>query len=140
VSDRLKLDLTLVVGTTQQTIEVTGQEPALQTQTSHLDTLIDQEAVQDLPVNNRNSYLDATCGRRKQLRTGSREETDRTTAAHLDGSVMAISVGEHFEIDGITHGTVRGHTIVKPSMEAIQEMQVQTNLYTAEVENGRGRD
>jgi hypothetical protein len=137
VGDRLKLDLVLVVGTSQQTVEVSAQEPALQTQTSHLDTLIDDVAVQDLPVNNRNfitlTQLAAGANNSTQGFAGGNGPDDRRTTSTVQVNGQ-YPWANNYEIDGMNN-TERfvGTTIVKPSIEAIQELQVQTNLYTAEV-------
>src|SRR6201999_531239 len=54
VGDRLKLDLSLATGATQDTVTVTAEESGLQTQTSDVQSTIGERAVEDLPVNNRN--------------------------------------------------------------------------------------
>src|ERR1700730_9805577 len=53
-ADRLRLDVHLEVGQMEQSIEVTAQSPALQTDSSTVGTLVNEKGMQDLPVNGRN--------------------------------------------------------------------------------------
>jgi Carboxypeptidase regulatory-like domain len=136
VGDRLRLDLRLAVGGSQETVSVTAQQPALQSQTSDLNTLIDTKAVQDLPVNNRNfitlTQLAAGANNSPQGFAGGNGPDDRRTTSTVQVNGQ-YPWANNFEIDGMNN-TERfvGTTIVKPSVEAIQEVQVQTNLYEAE--------
>ena len=43
-----------VVGSLQETVLVTGESPLLQTDTSTLSSLVNEQQMQDLPVNGRN--------------------------------------------------------------------------------------
>src|SRR5271157_1983223 len=54
VGDRLNLDVHLRVGAVSESIDVVEVSPALHTQTAELGTLINDRAVQDLPLNGRN--------------------------------------------------------------------------------------
>ena len=52
--DRAREDAKLEIGSTSETVEVTGQAPALQTDSSALTATVTEKAVQDLPLNGRN--------------------------------------------------------------------------------------
>src|SRR5262249_45106184 len=54
VNSSLKIDLTLQVGTTSQTVTVIAETPLLQTQTSSLGEVITSRSVNELPLNGRN--------------------------------------------------------------------------------------
>src|SRR5438067_6425062 len=54
IGDRLRQDVHLELGTVGQSVEVAGSSPALQTDSSSLGSLINERAVQDLPLNGRN--------------------------------------------------------------------------------------
>ncbi len=50
----LRLDLNLPVGEVQSTVEVTSQAPALERETSQVNTTLESEPIVDLPLNGRN--------------------------------------------------------------------------------------
>jgi hypothetical protein len=54
VNNSVKIDLTLTVGTTTQTVTVTGATPLLQPQTSSLGDVVESRQVNELPLNGRN--------------------------------------------------------------------------------------
>jgi Carboxypeptidase regulatory-like domain len=54
VSASVRVDAALQVGDVSQTIEVTGQTPLLQTETSSLGTVVNARTVQEMPLNGRN--------------------------------------------------------------------------------------
>lgn len=55
VQNTVKINVTLPVGATTQTVEVTGQTPLLQPETSSLGQVINQNEVNTLPLNGRNA-------------------------------------------------------------------------------------
>ena len=137
IGDRLRQDMKLEVGAVGESIEVTAQTAALQTDTSSLGSLIEQRAVQDLPVNGRNFVVlaqlaaGANEGESNSLASGARPDDRRQTSA-ISVNAQPSSYN-NFLIDGMddnerTIGTIS----VKPSMDALVEMRVQTNLYSAE--------
>jgi hypothetical protein len=54
VQASVRIDAALQVGDVNQTVEVTGQTPLLQTETSSLGTVVDPRKVQEMPLNGRN--------------------------------------------------------------------------------------
>ena len=58
--DRLRVDTILEVGQVTESINVVAQATALQSDSSSLGTLINERAVQDLPINGRNFFRLAT--------------------------------------------------------------------------------
>src|SRR5262245_12310677 len=62
VGDRLRLDVHMEVGQVGQSVEVTARTPALQSDSSSIGTLVNERAVQDLPLNGRNFVRLATLG------------------------------------------------------------------------------
>jgi len=137
VGDRLKLDLHLTTGATQETVNVTAEELGLQTQTSNLQSVIGEKAVQDLPVNNRNfatlAQLSVGANNSTQGFGGGTGPDDRRTTSTVQVNGQ-WPWANNFQIDGQNNNErFIGTTIVKPSVEAIQEMQIVTNLYPAEL-------
>jgi hypothetical protein len=54
VSANVRIDAALELGNVSQTVEVTGQTPILQTETSSLGTVVDARKVLEMPLNGRN--------------------------------------------------------------------------------------
>ena len=54
-----RIDVTMQVGSMTQTVEVTSEEPLLQTDTTQLSTVIDSNTIVNLPLASRN-YIQLT--------------------------------------------------------------------------------
>jgi outer membrane receptor protein involved in Fe transport len=137
IGDRLRQDVRLELGALQQSVEVTASSPALQTDSSSLSNLISTNAMQDLPLNGRNFVVlaqltaGAAEGESTGLPSGTRPDDRRLTSA-VSVNAQPTSFN-NFTIDGMDDNErFIGTVIVKPSVDALQEMKVQTNLYSAE--------
>ncbi|MEA2263928.1 MAG: hypothetical protein QOJ51_6753, partial [Acidobacteriaceae bacterium] len=137
-SDRARVDAKLEVGSEGETVQVTAQAPALQTDSSVLTTVITQKATQDLPLNGRN-YVNlaqlapgANEGPPNGLSSGGRPDDRRLTSGiSINGQSDTIN---DWMIDGMDNNErVIGTTGIRPSIEAISEVNIQSNTYTAEV-------
>ncbi len=136
--DRAREDAKLVVGAQAQTVQVTSQTPALQTDTSALSSTITEQAVQNLPLNGRN-YINlaqitpgANEGPGNGLNSGARPDDRRqTSSVSINGQSEIIN---DELIDGLDNNErIIGTIGVRPSIEAIREINVQSNAFTAEV-------
>src|SRR6266704_3954278 len=56
VNQSARIDATLQVGDVTQTVEVTGETPLLQTETSSLGQVVEQRKTNELPLNGRNIF------------------------------------------------------------------------------------
>jgi outer membrane receptor protein involved in Fe transport len=137
IGDRLRQDVHLELGTLGQTVEVTASSPALQSDSSSLSNLISTDALQNLPLNGRNFVAlaqltaGAAEGESSGLPSGTRPDDRRLTSA-VTVNAQPTSFN-NFTIDGMDDNErFIGTVIVKPSVDALQEMKVQTNLYSAE--------
>ena len=136
--DRAREDGHLEIGAISQTVQVEAQPPALQTDSSVLSTTISNKAVQDLPLNGRN-FIElarlvpgANAGLSGAPSSGTRPD-DRRQAASISVNGQTDLINDEM-IDGMDNNErVIGLIGVRPSIEAIQEVRVQTNTYTAEV-------
>ncbi len=117
---------------------MTGQAPALQSDSSVLTTVITQKATQDLPLNARN-YVNlaqlapgANEGPPNGLSSGGRPDDRRLTSGiSVNGQSDTIN---DWMIDGLDNNErIIGTTGIRPSIEAISEVNIQSNTYTAEV-------
>jgi hypothetical protein len=134
--DRLTLDPRLEVGPTSETVNIVAGEPILHRQFSTMAVLVDERAVQDLPLNGRNFVALA------QLAPGAANTTigfsqggldDRRLSSQLTVNGQYSWANNHM-IDGMDNNErFIGTILVKPSVEAVHEMRIQTNLYSAEI-------
>ena len=136
--DRSRLDVKLQVGAVSENVTVVAESPLVQTDSSTLSSLVTEKAVQDLPVNGRNFVRlvqlvpGATEGVPNSLASGTRPDDRRQTSAiSING---ALDNQNNQLLDGIDNNErFIGTMVVKPSIDAIAEVKVQTNMYTAEV-------
>src|SRR5919201_3538754 len=136
--DRVRFDPKLQLGQVQESVLVTAESPLLQTDTATVSALVSEKAVQDLPVSGRNVVRlvqlvpGAFEGLTNSLSTGNRPDDRRqTSAVSING---AMDNQNNHLIDGIDNNERSIGTVgVKPSIDAIAEVKVQTNMYTAEV-------
>jgi hypothetical protein len=137
--DRTRINAQLTVGNSSQTVTVQGVASALQTDSSVLSTDIGEQPTQDLPLNGRN-FVQLI-----QLQPGVNEGSSNgglVSGAELDDQRQSASFEANGQsevlnnqmIDGAdNYERLIGSISVRPSIDAIAEMNVQTNTYTAEV-------
>ena len=136
--DRVRVDAKLQVGQIAENVTVAAESPLLQTDTATVSSLVSAKAVQDLPVSGRNVQNlvqlvpGAFEGLANSLASGTRPDDRRQTSAiSINGS---LDNQNNQLIDGIDNNERAIGTVgVKPSIDAIAEVKVQTSMYTAEV-------
>jgi hypothetical protein len=137
--DRTRVDVKMEVGDISQTVEVSGTvAPALQTDTSTIGTLVTSQGVEDLPLNGRNLIklvqlsTGVTEGSPGSAVQGARPDDRRQTSAFsTDGNVDEMN---NEQIDGFDNNErIIGSVVVRPAIDAIQEVNVSTNKYDASV-------
>ena len=133
--DRVRVDAKLKPGATSETVSVSTVAPALHTDTVTLGDVIDSNAVSDLPLNGRNfvTLAQMVPGATEGPRTGGNGDGDSrpSYSISVDGQSEALN---NEMIDGMDNNDrLYGGLGVRPSIDAIAEVNVQTNLYTAEV-------
>ena len=141
VNQVVRVDLTLQVGTTTQTLEVTGTPPLVQTETSSLGTLETTRRVVDLPLNGRNfiqlAYLGpgANSGQQGSNVSGGVFENMRANEA-LSINGLRVS-NNNFLLNGVDNNEFGlGGVVALPPPDAIQEFRTEENAMSAEF--GRG--
>jgi len=142
--DRARLDARLEVGEASQTIEVSGTAaPALQTDSATVGTLVTSQAVQDVPLDGRNitSLVQLAQGVNQglpnDLMSGKRPD-DRRETASFSANGQAENVN-NLMVDGMDNNDrIIGTTVLRPSIDAIQEVNVSTNLYDASATRSAG--
>jgi hypothetical protein len=135
--DRARQDVTMAVGEQSTTVEVQATStPALQTDTSNIGALVTQQGVEDLPLNGRNLTQliqlepGVSVGAQNDLPTGNRPDDRRATSEYtVNGNGTTLN---NNMIDGLDNNERFIGTVgVRPSVDAIQEVVIQTNLYDA---------
>jgi hypothetical protein len=136
--DRARNDVHLTLGSESQTIEVTASTPLLQADSATVSSTVTARAVQDLPLNGRNFVQlvalvpGANEGQGNGLSSGGRPDDRRTNAAGLSVNGQDESLN-NWIVDGVDDNErIIGTIGVKPNVEGIQEITVQTNSYAAE--------
>jgi len=141
--DRARVNATLSMGQAAETITVESTTPALQTDDSSIGTLITSEATQDLPLNGRNVTnlitlaAGVTGGLSNAMNSGTRPD-DRRQSSSFAANGQSDEINNNM-IDGMDNNErFIGSVGVRPSIDAIEEVKVLTNLYTAEISRTGG--
>jgi hypothetical protein len=136
--DRARVDAPLQVGQTSESVEVVSQSPLLQTENSTVENTVPEQHVENLPLSTRNltTLVTLVPGANEGasvdgLNSGQRPDDRRQTSSF---SVNGQDVELNNEvIDGTDNNErIIGTIGVKPSIDAVQEVNVETNDYTAE--------
>jgi hypothetical protein len=136
--DRARENAQMQPGQTTAVVEVTATSPLLQSDSSVLQDVITTQAVQDLPLNGRNfiqlaqGTVGANEGPPAGLTSGGRPDDRRQTSA-ISVNGQSDVLNDEMVDGGDNNERVIGGLGVRPSIETIDEVRVQTNDYTAEV-------
>src|SRR5437762_10659519 len=140
VQQRAVLDITLQVGAVAEQVTVTNVAPLLEAETSELGQVVDNRSVVNLPLNGRNFAQLA------QLSAGvaPSEPGARNAGSYGFSSNGGRSYQNNILLDGIDNNSnltdLLNNTsyVIQPSVDALQEFKVQTNVYSAEFGRGNG--
>jgi hypothetical protein len=131
------LEVEMETGGVTDTITVTASLTPLQTETAGVGQVIEGRTIVDLPVTHRN-YLQLAALSAGVVpaadTTGDATRIGRPQAVlHVAGSRASFT---SYLIDGQeTRGSRFGESTMLPSLDAIQELKIQRNLYSAEYGN-----
>lgn len=134
----LNLDFTLEVGSTQETVTVTGEVPLVETTRSQTSTNVNERAVRELPINGRN-FLDFTLltpGVVRDPRGGDLSFGGQRGTAN---SLLVDGMDSNNLFFGQSAGRAgSGRNPYSFSQDAVQEFQVNANGYAAEIGRAGG--
>ena len=130
IQQQARVDIVLSVGAVTESVLVSADAPILETSTSSIGKVVDNNQIRDLPLNTRNVYslIFLTPGV-----TGSIGNNYNSMGYSVNGAraTMMDTI-----IDGVTASfpTVNGYTGISvfPSIDAIEEFKVQGANYSAE--------
>jgi hypothetical protein len=141
VQQKVLIDISLPPGQTQEVVIVTAAPPALQTQDASVGQVIEERAVNALPLNGRNFTFLA------QLSAGVTQDQADTRGLGASGSFAANGLRpaqNNYLLDGLDNNAnlvdfLNGTAYaVRPPVDAIQEFKVETNNYSAEAGRSAG--
>ena len=135
VQQKLEVNISLTIGQTTETVVVDAAPPLLQTLDASVGQVVEEKAINDLPLNGRNFTFLA------QLSAGVTQGQQDTRGLGASGSFAANGLRpaqNNYLLDGIDNNTnlvdfLNGTAYsVKPPVDAVQEFKVETNNYSAE--------
>ncbi|MBI3951992.1 MAG: carboxypeptidase regulatory-like domain-containing protein [Acidobacteria bacterium] len=130
IGQTAELNFSLQAGQIAETIEVVGEAPLIEPNRTQASTTIDQQRIENLPINRRN-FLDFTL-------TTSAVTVDRMPAQGAAATSGLSFNGQsarqnNITIDGIDNNDYGSSSVRSTfSQEAVQEFQVVNNSYSAE--------
>lgn len=140
VNQTARIDFQLEIGQVSETVEVKGSAPLLESDNSAIGQVIEQKAVAELPLNGRNFVQLATLGpgvtgvgfgAKGTIMSGTRPDDLRPGSEIFANGNREGS--NNFLFDGIDNNERLTLSIVlRPSVEAVREFKIQTNMFTAD--------
>ncbi|MBI2687988.1 MAG: TonB-dependent receptor [Acidobacteria bacterium] len=133
VNQTLELNFAMQLGEVSQTVEVAAAVTLLDTQTANRAVTLDQQAILDLPVNARNPFqlVHVNAGV-IAVRTGISQATQDQNHNRFSMNGGRGQAGLTL-IDGVPAAAVDwGGLIASPSVDSVQEMNIQRNQFDAQ--------
>ena len=135
VQQQVPIDITLEVGETTQTVEVTTPTPLLQPTTSSLGQVVDNRQIVDLPLAGRNTLalIGLTAGAQPVGQFGGiPSRTNAYNQGFFSTSGSQVLTNETL-MDGVpANAALFNAPAYVPVVDAVQEFKVQTNNFSAE--------
>ena len=133
------LDFMLEVGEISEQITVTGEAPLVERASATQAASLDKEALQNLPIFGRNTFFAAI------LTPGVIQTGDPQFVRYQDQSGSSqLSLGggprrgNGYLIEGVSITDLTNRPTISPSMEAVEELKVQTKTYEADMGHAAG--
>jgi hypothetical protein len=141
VNQVARIDVAMKVGQTTETVEVTGAAPALETQTTQVDTIINAATNDNLPLASRN-YVQLTLLAPGSVSTDPSSFNNGNNTGGYGGRPLINGNREqanNFLLDGMDNNQVSDNLLgYTPSPDAIEEFNLITNNAPAEFGNFEG--
>jgi hypothetical protein len=133
VGNRVRMDAKLEVGSQVETVEVTASAVVeLQKDTSEVSSLIPAESVSEMPTNGRNYYSLLSLEPGIVSSSGPGDPTDARPVMAFSANGMNSEYNNNL-IDGLDNNERSlGEVAIEPSLDALEEVKVETNMFSAE--------
>ena len=133
INQTLRVDVTLVVGSISQTVEVTGDAARVETYNSTLGASVTSRPLVDLPLNGRN-ILDLA-----RLEPGVTDQNDENGAAGTFSIAGSRTDSVTFLLDGGLNNDLLDNSVVfDPNPDTVAEFRILESNYTAEYGRNSG--
>ena len=141
VAQIARLDITLEIGAVEQTVEVSGEAPLLQTENSTVGQVISSQPISELPLNGRNlaqlailapGVTGLSYAQTGTINAGARPDELRPGGTTIEANGARDSSNQLL-LDGIDNTEMISQTfVVRPPVEGVQEFKAITNNAGAE--------
>src|SRR6266852_9629291 len=132
--NQLTIDLQLQVGNVAESVLVTAETPLIETATASQGQVIDNQKLVDLPNIGRNPFMMSKLapniqqvGNPAYMRM--QDQSGSSAISFAGGPIR----GNNYLLDGIPITDMNNRAVIIASLEAVQEMKIQTNTYDAEI-------
>lgn len=135
VGQRLRLDASLQVGDVSTTVTVTTEISRVQTESSSLGTVVEQERIQNLPLNGRHVFnlVKIIPGVQPRFKgSDGFAEVDNQNFSQISFNGGSVYSNQVFLDGGANTVPVHNEISVVPMVDTVQEFRVQTNALAAE--------
>src|ERR1019366_7982088 len=133
------LNLTLQLGQVSEQVNVTAEAPPLQTADGSTGQLIENRQITDLPLLGRNPFFE---GELAQGGVYAANPEFHRMQDQNGNSQVSIAGGplrtNNYTVDGISITDSNNRAVIVPSPEAVQELNLQSSTYDAEVSRTGG--
>jgi hypothetical protein len=133
------LDLSLQIGQVSESVNVTSEAPALETADASTGQVIENQQITDLPLLGRNPFFEGELA--QGVVYAANPEFHRMQDQN-GNSQVSIAGGplrtNNYTVDGISITDSNNRAVIVPSPEAVQELNLQTSDYDAEVSRTGG--
>ncbi len=127
-------DVKLQMGSTSQSIEVSASEPLIDSGTSYNGQVIDSQKLQNLPNPGRNPFLFSKLDNNVTPVGDPRfvrfQDQSGSSTISIAGAPLSAN---NYLIDGVPITDTQNRAVIIPSIEAVDEVKVQSNTYDAEI-------
>lgn len=143
VDQKLRVDITLQLGTVAETINVEASAPVVKSDTSELGDTVTEHQIKDLPLNGRD-FVNLTRIIPGVVRGIPGANIDGAGSLAWRASASFSANGQrtrdnNFLLDGVDNNeTWLNSVVVFPSVDALEEFKVQTSTYSAEFGRSSG--
>jgi len=131
VGQILRVDARLEIGEMNESIEVTGAAPVVNTETTAIGEVIDNTKIQNLPLNGR-EFIGLAA-----LVPGAEEGSPKRGVVSSKGYAIGVngarSMYNSYNLDGADSTDANYNQLISsPALDAIKEFRVETNMYSAQ--------
>jgi hypothetical protein len=133
------LDFTLEIGAISEQVTVTGEAPLIERTSATQAASLDRESLQALPIFGRNTFF-AAISTPGVVQTGDPQfvryqDQSGSSQLSLGGGPRR---GNGYLLEGVSITDLTNRPTIAPSMEAVEELKVQTKTYEADMGHAAG--